>query len=390
MGIIAYYSLLGRDKLCPMRNGWQPCIRTKRPSQQFAGSDRNCKPGSQWPPIKAQTGSTGGHNIHAANIHSHPLLYQQPRIGKEGVSCRIAQISSTKYNVCHQCFSSDFAAKHMFAPFCQLGSDWLSHFGKPLKLVGNGKLNFQPISTGIEFLEMTVEPISIKNRNLIRKAGFHFLSYAFYSDSLMSNAVAIICIFVCINMTYRPHICASKIKSVLNRSAVVHHQNHCQHCRWSNSTICLTDPISAFQSRLSAAAFFMPLSIGWLMASVPGLAPAGCISSSSTFQIYQQAGILWQLLCLQVFLLSHLHELKHVHSRFTRDQASEDRCWILSYVSLTFLGTLILQPLGKQHSYISHTHTYLQRRQAENKDTHTDLHFPKKIKTVSNDMVPWT
>ena len=285
MGVIAYYSLLGRDKLCPMRNGWQPCIRTQRPSQQFAGSDRNCKPGSQWPPIKAQTGSTGGHNIKAANIHSHPLLYQQPRIGKEGVSCRIAQISSTKYNVCHQCFSSDFAAKHMFAPFCQLSSDWLSHFGKPLKLVGNGKLNFQPISTGIEFLEMTVEPISIKNRNLIRKAGFHFLSYAFYSDSLMSNAVAIICIFVCINMTYRPHICASKIKSVHIRSVAVHYQNHCQHCLWSNSTICLTDPISAFQSRLSAAAFFMPLSIGWLMASVPGLAPAGYISSSSTFQI---------------------------------------------------------------------------------------------------------
>ena len=49
---------------------------------------------------------------------------------------------------------------------------------------------FQPVSIGIEFLEVTVEPVSITNRSQIRQVGFCSLNFAFYSDSCMVDWIA--------------------------------------------------------------------------------------------------------------------------------------------------------------------------------------------------------
>ena len=46
------------------------------------------------------------------------------------------------------------------------------------------EVNFKPISIGIELPEVTVQPISIANRDLPMQAVFRFLNVAFDSDSL--------------------------------------------------------------------------------------------------------------------------------------------------------------------------------------------------------------
>ena len=48
----------------------------------------------------------------------------------------------------------------------------------------------QPVSIGIEFPEVTVQPVSIANRNLIKQVGFRFLDFTFDSDLLMIISVA--------------------------------------------------------------------------------------------------------------------------------------------------------------------------------------------------------
>ena len=73
-------------------------------------------------------------------------------------------------------------------------------------------MNFQPITIGIELPEETFEPISFADVNPSEEA----LSIV----SITENN------YVCANMTHKPQICSSKLKSVRNRPAVVRYREH--------------------------------------------------------------------------------------------------------------------------------------------------------------------
>lgn len=78
--------------------------------------------------------------------------------------------------------------------------------------------NFQPISNGTELLKVTSGPISTAGRDLIRQMWFYFLNSAVFwlaVDYLDCWK------YVYISMTYKPHICMSKLKSLHNRPAAV-------------------------------------------------------------------------------------------------------------------------------------------------------------------------
>ena len=104
-------------------------------------------------------------------------------------------------------------------------------------------MNFQPISFGTELPEVTFERISIADRDLIWQAWFRFLNFVF---RLVVDSIDL-WKYVCVIMTYRPHICASKLKSVRNRPTVVRYREHWAHC-WGCclSNFCLVDSFRVF------------------------------------------------------------------------------------------------------------------------------------------------
>ena len=75
-----------------------------------------------------------------------------------------------------------FAAKHMFAPFSHVNND-----NKPVivKITGKGS-EFSTTQNWNRTSEVTSEPTSIVDRNLIRQAWFCFLNFVFGSLSVVS------------------------------------------------------------------------------------------------------------------------------------------------------------------------------------------------------------
>ena len=68
---------------------------------------------------------------------------------------------------------------------------------------------------------MTIEPISIADKILIRQAWFRFLNFALFPDSLSIVSIAEN------KLTHKPHIRESNLKSLRNRSTVVRYREHC-------------------------------------------------------------------------------------------------------------------------------------------------------------------
>ena len=83
-------------------------------------------------------------------------------------------------------------------------------------------------------------------------------------------------------------------------SQMFHQRRH-----WSSSNVRLMDdgPLSSFQGRLSNdSSFHAPL-----LKAIDGVVSwdTGCVSSSSTLQIFRDASHLWWLLCPPIYLLGH-------------------------------------------------------------------------------------
>ena len=98
--------------------------------------------------------------------------------------------------------------------------------------------------------------------------------------------------------------------------------------------------------------FVLSRKIGWcflcshlssrqLMMLCPWLCALSSISSSSTFQIFQDANLLVGLLCAPVYLLGRFPLLRHVHGS-TPTGVFEIGCWTLTHASLRFLFYIFL------------------------------------------------
>ena len=88
-------------------------------------------------------------------------------------------------------------------------------------------MNFQPISIGIELLEVMFEPVSIADRNLIRQASVVSHSEFCFPTGCRSSRLLKICVRQ--HGAHASHLCV-KLTSVHDRPVIVRYQEHWPPC----------------------------------------------------------------------------------------------------------------------------------------------------------------
>ena len=139
-------------------------------------------------------------------------------IRKRDAHCRTAKVSPMK-ELIHLSLTSIIIRFCSRAPFSRVSGE-----SKPVKISRERKRIFNQLTLEWNFQKWLLNLSAQQTEFWLGKHDFIFWTlHSFPARCWSSRSLRI----VGINMTLKPHICASKRKSVRNRSAVVRYREHC-------------------------------------------------------------------------------------------------------------------------------------------------------------------